>query len=748
MTNLQEIITSLGAKYVIIIENDLHFEEDNNKILAKYITFSEFRRGRLGESLSRLDLTTQFAKLEEFRIGFMALDHSEHQEALLPDDLNEYLTMVNGVDLLKPELNIAIDELKQAEFANEALLRNGIYNFIDDRYNTLLTALTNIQGLEVTFYRSMPVPANLEIFEEELVDGISKTNSVYYLAIVDKMLGAGADESGKRFIQHDLTLVNEKNNLKSLAFLFTSQPNDSQPLDFNSYFIREVEKGNADVLINVAKYLTDIAYASLFKSFADDFNKSSKDALNIALRNQHNVRHIISKSINEGISAFDNLKLWFELIMQKKFDDFQLTEMPYYSSFTRFFDIEKLQNHSAFSELGVEMEQLNSFELFDYRVNEKGLPIFPGDIFKKNGNFYILVGQVCDLLIRDSGSRGAKIAELLKINVAAFPDGKSEKFSINVDPNGTKTVNIQHFFDGEKFAVAKIDITSKNTYLGDFKAIDLCSFNVDGVSKVTAANADQYSLLHWINTHKLNYIKQLHKYFVESKTLLIGAKEIIDHDVIIFSSTDIEEDDDFLNFSFSRVGRLKGRFYDSLYQQVLNYKGRIDLNLIDQAVETSIEIELTVRYNYSDIEETVSVKLTRIKSIKEFVESIELVGKLSDQFSTTINNYKNFELGKKDQEYIFSKAAEDSEKYLLLLPLTYTEKNKKLKKLSDVFVKFPRLFDISLGDYSFVYIDTDEEGVLNEEKQIMISDIKRGLKFKENKITLTIEHGSIRAVSE
>ncbi|WP_448635196.1 hypothetical protein [Pedobacter panaciterrae] len=517
MTDLHGIITSLRANYVIIIENDLHYEEDQHRVLAKYTLLSEFKRTRLLAVLDSLGLQDRVASLEAFRKGFSSLEHTDIKDTLLPDELEEYLKTLGRSDLIDNALIEMITSLIGNETVKEAFLRNGINKFADERYTPLLAVISAIEGVEITFYRSKPVPAALGDFTEELKYGIEKTNSIYYLAIIDKMLGEGADESGKRFIEEDLIKLNKEHGLKSLAFLFTTQPNISQPLDFESYFVREVEKGNADVLNIVARYLTDISYASVFKSFSDDLIQSSGSALKIALRNQQNVRHIISKSINEGISAFDSLRLWFELIVQKKFDKLQINELAYYSSLTRLFDIGMLLDHSALGEHGKELEELNSFELFDYNVNKKGLPIFPGDIFEKDGFYYILVGQVCDLLIRDKGTRGAKIAEFLKLRITSFPDKEEEKFSIFVEKSGRKDVLIHHFWDKDKFAVAKIEISSKNTYFGEFTVLDLCCFNEDGVSEIIVEEDDTYSQLHWITPNKLQYLNTLRSGFIEKR---------------------------------------------------------------------------------------------------------------------------------------------------------------------------------------------------------------------------------------
>lgn len=745
MAELKHIIKSLKANYIVLIENDLSYVTEPHLILAMFCAISDFQRERLLTSLDILGKNDTASRLDAFKVEFDALDHNESlQTSLLPDDLMQYLIEMQAEAILSKELIGSLEMDLQEQTVKEAFLRSGIYSLTDVRYDALLRELVNVPGVELAYYRSKPVPTEMQGFLEELRHGLSRTDSHYYIAVVDKMLGEGQEESGKAFIEHDLIRLNGDNQLKCLAFLFTSQAITAHPNRYEDYFVREIQKGSGELVAIISGYLTDSSYASVFKYFEENIVKAAYAGLTMALKNQQNVKHVIKKSINEGISPFESLRGWFDQIVQYQIDFLHIKDINYYFALTNFFDSQSLIDHAGIKEYGPDLERLNSFELFDYEINKKGLPIFPGDIFRKDEDYYVLVGQVCDLLIRDSGKRGAKVAELLKFKVSPFPpEDEQEKFSVSVEKNGKKRILIQHFFDfiDGSYGVADIEITSKNTFYGDFHVLDLCHFNENGVAELPiVGDFEEYKNVPWVTKERYGYLEKLRSYFIENKDVLIAGKAAIDSEVVIFSSSDLNEDSTKFSFGFERVARLKGRFYDSLYQQLINYKARIDLNLIDQAIETTAEIQLAVKYNFVETTEVIDVSLIRIKSHRNFVHGNDVVDGVSGFFKTAVSRYDRFLEGGKPKEYQFTG---EGGNYVLEIPLRYTDKENKLKNVESANLRFARLFKEPLENKKFIFVDNEEADELNDEGEISLANIYRGIKLLQNNFILKMEDGRI-----
>jgi hypothetical protein len=743
MAELKQIIISLKANYIIIIENDLHYVTDAHTIIARYCIISEFQRLRLLASLISLGKIDTAKRIEDFRIAFCGIQHNvELQRTLLPEELAQYLDEIEAKSILPMELIVSLNKDIQEQSVNDAFLMNGIFILDDKRYDVLLSELFNVPGVELTYYRSRPVPSGMEIFLEELRYGLLHTGSTYYIAVVDKMLGEGQEESGKSFIEVDLIELNKTNHLKCLAFLFTSQATIKQPSQYNDYFVREIQKGSQELVEIIASYLTDSSYASVFKYFEENYVNASFKALSMALKNQQNVKHVIKKSINEGISPFESVRGWFDQIVQHNIDESQIDTIDYYSSLTKFFNSQSLIDHTGIKDYGPDLERLNSFELFDLNINRKGLPIFPGDIFWKDGDYYILIGQVCDLLIRDTGRRGAKVAEFLKLKVNPFPEEDQEKFTVSVDKNGKKNVLIQHFYDSNigSYGVANVEITSRNIYYGDFSVLDLCYYNSGGISELNVEAFEDYKKVPWVTIEKYAYLEKLLTYFSENKNALIANKALVNTEVLAFSSSDIIEENTNFVFGIKRVARLKGRFYDSLYQQVINYKARIDLNLIDYAVVTTTSIDLKVKFAFVETTEKVKVTLTRVKSQKNSINGREVADAVSEFLKVAVQKHETFIEGNNSRDYLF---IEDEENYLLEIPLKYADKDNKIKTTDSENIRFARLFKDKLEIKSYTMVDNSETGELNEEGEISLMHIQRGIKLLQNKITLIINDGTV-----
>lgn len=235
MKDLKSIVSSLKASYVVVVENDFSYEPVH-VAMGKYSLLVKNKRDLIKAQLVKNGKEPLVHELVVFENNFDALPHTADRDHLLPDDLEHYLKTLKADHLLNDPEYVSISQ--QYEHADdisvrEAFLRNGIFKPNTDRYDILLPALQQIEGVEIAFYRSMPLPGDLPDFAENLRLGLARTKSNFYIAIVDKMLGEGEEENGKQFVERDLMELNAANELKGLCFLFTSQANPSQPASLN-----------------------------------------------------------------------------------------------------------------------------------------------------------------------------------------------------------------------------------------------------------------------------------------------------------------------------------------------------------------------------------------------------------------------------------------------------------------------------------------------------------------------------------
>ncbi|HLX54313.1 MAG TPA: hypothetical protein VKR58_10245, partial [Aquella sp.] len=205
-------------------------------------------------------------------------------------------------------------------------------------------------------------------------------------------------------------------------------------------------------------------------------------------------------------------------------------------------------------------------------INKLFLPIENGDIFEitdgTGKGYYILIGQECDLMMREKGSRGSQFSTLAKINLmnkdqyvaelAKNNNYLANKFELYYFEEGTTKVGIVSF------------LTTSNV---DFNMLDLCVFNEEGESKLDITKQFDTDLLStsWENRYKkiikgcTSEAKKLDMLLSEIKARNLPAtvrdpivKSILPN-LGIFSpigKSDSYENNIF-NFGFRRVRRLK-----------------------------------------------------------------------------------------------------------------------------------------------------------------------------------------------
>ena len=123
-------------------------------------------------------------------------------------------------------------------------------------------------------------------------------------------------------------------------------------------------------------------------------------------------------------------------------------------------------------------------ECYDTSVNGRYLPALSGDIFQigsdESPQYYLLLGQACNLTVRDKGGRTAQCATLAEITKESKTEGKSD----------SRPEPLNYFWNvigGKKDVEWRVDFNQ--TINVDFNALDLCALNVDGAAKANLNEA-------------------------------------------------------------------------------------------------------------------------------------------------------------------------------------------------------------------------------------------------------------------
>ncbi|MBP2615553.1 hypothetical protein [Chryseobacterium jejuense] len=597
MIKFKELIKNLRAFTILIVENDFTYIENSEEIVGR-LCLSKSKIPMISEKLRLGGYEDVENKINAF---FDSLDQigDSHDLTLLdkigPSSFNHYLDKINQSGIANDLMSIITKEINDDnsnEFKN-IFFNSGILDFesLGD-YNDIIKTINSIPDCQIIFRKEYPSEDKIDELLQELEITFKETKSNFCLSIIDKLLGRG-DDGGRELIETIVKAHKEQNELKHICCLYTSKPGENLSLNlYEEYFIQEVRKNsNAETINKITSILAQCAYAEVFNSLRVKTIESAEKTLEIVLKNQKNIKYIIDKSHEEGIPPYDAIKYWNTLSIQNEFDSREIEDFRFIASLASLFNKKYLDDNPNLPQVGRELKLLNTYELFDYNVNKKHLPIAPGDIWESNGNYYILVGQLCDLLLRGgSNKRKSKIAELFKIEFGRHSDQK-HKYDIIID-SGKKIIYIDYFLKNgsDVHETLKIDISTPNICFADLSILDLSMFNESGECSINIDECLNEDVKLVLPTGKDVYYEALRENYIEMKKIsfehILGMLDILEP--LDFSKFKFEKEGSIISHKIKRICRLKGRYFDSLYNNYLNNKGRIDLNLIDN-IEEEVE---------------------------------------------------------------------------------------------------------------------------------------------------------------
>ncbi|WP_222537847.1 hypothetical protein [Pedobacter polysacchareus] len=747
MSKLLELIKTLRAFTILIIENEFSYVENPKLILGKCIKLTDENFFYLLTDLEEAGFSEISEQLKIFNKKWLEvpnLDMAEFEKIGL-DYPDFFLKKIGHQEIINEPLAILTKKIADDndDCVKSIFLKNGIY--IDEavpKYREILTLFNSIKECRVIIKKERPTVGEWDNFKSQIEGALLHSRSHFCLSIIDKSLGGGGNE-GKEFIKELIEAHKNDERFKHICCLYTSTAASVLPENYDDYFIQEISKNSEDSITDIVSALAQSAYAEVFNSLRIKTIASAEHTLKIVLKNQKNIKYIIDKSHEEGIPAYDSIKYWNELSIQNDFDDREVNDFKFIASLTSFFNKDYLVDHPHLSQVSKELKKINTYELFDYNINKKHLPIAPGDIWEANGEYYILVGQLCDLLLRkETNERNARIGELFKIE---FGKPQKHKYEIVIN-NGKKSIFIDNFNDfTDKLKTIRIDISTPNIFFADLKVLDLAMYNEKGACDIDP-------LLELDETTKqilpANRDIYFHKLKNEYKNLgMVNVRQLLNaldgSDPIDFSRLKFQRTGNVISHGLQRICRLKGRYFDSLYNNYLNNKGRVDLNLIDNASETSDLKIINYQFgNNSQSKKNIELNVYYSKAGIYLLKK-ELLSKLSSEFHELVN-YFDDEVQISDKKYAEIIESEDGS---LEIKFRYRIDDKTLVEVSVEEFDFRYLFKNNQNRYKgkeFYISESKDDTRSFSTSKIHINDLLSGIVIPEIKEKVSIMNGLLK----
>ena len=416
------------------------------------------------------------------------------------------------------------------------------------------------------------------------------------ICIIDNQL---KEEQRANEILQEIEHINENGRKNIVAAILSSKEKEERIS--SKVFAEYVSKDVSDSLqIALAKS----AYSLLLFKLKNVYQKILEEAFNDAIVNKDIAYYFAKMASNEGVTNYKVVTDWLNLLFQYKlnvndeiFDIIRLTQMM------DILNDEDIQYSS-------EMQKLNTFEAFDLSINQYYQPPAAGDIFRdSNENYYILIGQDCDLMISQSRSGKNAVIELVKASVVSQKD--IEKYEKNLE-----YMYVNNFRESDTEQPKGLEIKYSSRVYLDNVVIRLCCFNKDGKCKINLNEKLDLSIQDMISPYLCGSYEKLQKYLSNIDELKqthgdkLNAVLESEFSPRLTSVLQYEKDQDgYIEYPYRRIGRLNKSYVLYLYKLFLEYRGRHPFDCINLTRHASLTIPVVNSVN-SNIELPIEVILS------------------------------------------------------------------------------------------------------------------------------------------
>ena len=215
----------------------------------------------------------------------------------------------------------------------------------------------------------------------------------------------------------------------------------------------------------------------LMDIYMDCLRDSCDPTIN-ALReiDQKTLDYVFSKKVEEnGESYFDFIARLVRIFHDREYSALLTEKQEKICQHIRYYqDICKSapQEPGNLNPINEVIANVRRKELYDFGINNRYSEIGTGDIFKIKEQYYILVTQSCDTVLRKDGKRKLDKAILLKIK-----DNPQVKYKYE----------LSCFCDG-KIDMKRPAVVFQNYEILPFELLDLCAFTIDGIACIDVAS--------------------------------------------------------------------------------------------------------------------------------------------------------------------------------------------------------------------------------------------------------------------
>ena len=582
----RQLFSSLDCESIIIIEDDFKQEEyKKERVLYDIVRMALSDRSSYMDEIKSISADL-FDCLSSFCALFdQCIDQIGRWEEVIPRwDIRCAFPLVKAFDVKLEEKACSLYDL----IDDEVML--GVYE-IGAKYGIGVTHPSCYDDLFDEYILFENRAKSIRIY----TDFLAETQRLFLLnidcATDEKSVVCIVDNhlAGTNRAQEIINLIKEKSNSKRkniIGSVFSSKELFEEISD--KLYFEYTSKSTPDRLkACLAKSAYNYFISILKEKTIDGLNK----AFETAIKNKGIAFFLSRKAQKEGMSEYEIINDWVKLL--------SITAPEDSDTIKRLIGLSRVINSLDEDDLPDDsLQRLNTLEAFDYSINDYYLPVAAGDVFTNDqGEWFVLIGQDCDMARRPNTPPRNALAELLSANIR-------RQTSCKKWANDLETASIYSFRKNQE---AESEILQVNYQQRKFIAneiINLCAFNADGQCRISLIDSPSKEQVQLMPDYMITYYTELQKYFSSVKVLKEQVNDafetVISNEYAprLLSVGDYTIDADVAIFNLRRVCRLTHSYVYYLYKLFLEYRGRQPfqtINLIRQE-----EVTLPVVFNRTE----------------------------------------------------------------------------------------------------------------------------------------------------
>ncbi|MBO0451335.1 hypothetical protein [Candidatus Enterococcus murrayae] len=374
-------------------------------------------------------------------------------------------------------------------------------------------------------------------------------------------------------IIEEISKTSEK--MEIISTILTSNNKNLKNDKLTNVYIQVVDKDSKNIDQDLKGALAKSAYSCVLRNLQYLYKDSMEKSFEKIITNSGIASYLSEMATFEGVTNYKVISNWIQLLFNYNLStNKQIKEMIKLAKVINFLDDD--ENYSE------ELAALNTYEAFDYDINNYHEPPAPGDVFiDGEGSYYVLIGQNCDLMMGKGRKEKNGVMEFLKAEIK--PHTGIEK--IITDQQEVRIDNFKKDFSDKETFTLKISCSDRRFI--DNPIIKLVIFNEYGECKIDLKNELTSNISDLLEEHLIEEYKNMQKFFnavhdminVNESAFLTILDSKINPRQINLNQYDFS--DPVLKYDLRRICRINKDYVLYLNKLYLDYRGRHPFNTIN-----------------------------------------------------------------------------------------------------------------------------------------------------------------------